>query len=224
MRSSVMTPLQNEILHFLYDNGLGERGFYFTGGTALCEFYLPYRMSDDLDFFVDNIDLIPLLEWVSQCLSDCQYKAECKKKNPTHTEIVVTGNESLVLHFSTHPQPKMAPFNTFGNVVVDSLEDIAVNKVTCLAGRDEPKDAFDLFYIISHTRFTFDYLLNRAKEKVGDFDDEENIINFAASKMLNVPVVPIPRLIEKVDPNEVKAFFKQIAIDMINRYRPKTRK
>lgn len=30
---------------------MGSRGFYLTGGTALSEFYLQHRYSDDLDFF-----------------------------------------------------------------------------------------------------------------------------------------------------------------------------
>jgi predicted nucleotidyltransferase component of viral defense system len=51
MDNKVLTPLQKEILLCLFENGLGDKGFYFTGGTALSEFYLPYRYSDDLDFF-----------------------------------------------------------------------------------------------------------------------------------------------------------------------------
>ncbi|MGE0823038.1 MAG: hypothetical protein AB7G75_30505 [Candidatus Binatia bacterium] len=40
MNSKILTPLQERVLHALFENGLGEKGYYLTGGTALAEFYL----------------------------------------------------------------------------------------------------------------------------------------------------------------------------------------
>ena len=51
MPDSLLTPLQRRVLTSFFQKGLGERGFYLTGGTALAEFYLHHRYSDDLDFF-----------------------------------------------------------------------------------------------------------------------------------------------------------------------------
>src|SRR5216684_1408125 len=51
MENNVLTPLQQRVLVTLFANGLADRGYYLTGGTALSAFYLQHRYSDDLDFF-----------------------------------------------------------------------------------------------------------------------------------------------------------------------------
>ncbi len=40
MDSKILTPLQERVLVTLFENGLGDRGYYLTGGTALAGFYL----------------------------------------------------------------------------------------------------------------------------------------------------------------------------------------
>jgi predicted nucleotidyltransferase component of viral defense system len=51
MEFRVLTDFQADILNILFEEGIGELGYYLTGGTALSEFYLQHRYSDDLDFF-----------------------------------------------------------------------------------------------------------------------------------------------------------------------------
>ena len=53
-RGSILTKGQELILgEFKKDDWLSSL-FYFTGGTALSEFYLQHRLSDDLDFFTQE--------------------------------------------------------------------------------------------------------------------------------------------------------------------------
>ncbi len=51
MGKNILTPSQ----HFVLDLAIREEDltdwFYFTGGTALSQFYLHHRYSEDLDFF-----------------------------------------------------------------------------------------------------------------------------------------------------------------------------
>lgn len=56
MPDSILTPLQRRVLMSLFQNNLGRRGYYLTGGTALAELYLHHRYSDDLDFFTRKQD------------------------------------------------------------------------------------------------------------------------------------------------------------------------
>jgi hypothetical protein len=67
------------------------------------------------------------------------------------------------------------PFRTFGKVAVDSFEDIAVNKIRAILGRDpsEPKDFVDLYFILRRSAFTLEYLLERAKKKEAALDRED---------------------------------------------------
>ena len=51
---TILTPDQQKVLDlFQADPKLPEL-FYLSGGTALAEFYLKHRRSDDLDFFIDE--------------------------------------------------------------------------------------------------------------------------------------------------------------------------
>jgi predicted nucleotidyltransferase component of viral defense system len=175
-------------------------------------------------FFIDKDDMTEEISFVHSILTQNNYDKEITKHNVSHCEVVVRSNEMLILHFSTHPQPKMAPCKIVDKIIIDSLEDIAVNKVTCLPSRDEPKDVFDLYSILNNTNFTFDYLLNRAREKEGFFDSEENILQLAATKLLDVPLEPVPRLINDIESEDVKSFFGEIAKEIINRYRPKDKR
>lgn len=46
----ILTPLQKKFLEEFFRTFLGEK-FFLSGGTALAEFYLKHRLSQDLDLF-----------------------------------------------------------------------------------------------------------------------------------------------------------------------------
>src|SRR3989338_8387077 len=51
---SILTKDQNSFLDLFSKDKSISNNFYLTGGTALAEFYIPYRYSDDLDFFSET--------------------------------------------------------------------------------------------------------------------------------------------------------------------------
>src|SRR5438309_12055909 len=48
---TILTPIQKKALEYLSKDQIFLKHFYFTGGTALSEYYLQHRLSEDLDFF-----------------------------------------------------------------------------------------------------------------------------------------------------------------------------
>ena len=50
---SILTKEQKECLDQIRKNKYICENFYFTGGTALSEYYLHHRYSDDIDLFTD---------------------------------------------------------------------------------------------------------------------------------------------------------------------------
>lgn len=48
---TILTPNQKNILFLLAKEPVIADNFYLTGGTALAEFYLGHRLSEDLVFF-----------------------------------------------------------------------------------------------------------------------------------------------------------------------------
>src|SRR3989344_703783 len=59
MAKKILNPIQKQILSILSRDYVFVKNFYLTGGTALSEFYLHHRLSEDLDFFsMTEIDKI----------------------------------------------------------------------------------------------------------------------------------------------------------------------
>ena len=67
----ILTPFQHKLLKTIGTTGIADN-FYLTGGTALAEFFLQHRLSEDLDFFTADPNAVglvrPLLETVAEQL------------------------------------------------------------------------------------------------------------------------------------------------------------
>ena len=54
MGKTILTPKQSYLVEQAAKNAEITQWYYLTGGTALAEFYLHHRYSEDLDFFSEN--------------------------------------------------------------------------------------------------------------------------------------------------------------------------
>ncbi|MDI6883230.1 MAG: nucleotidyl transferase AbiEii/AbiGii toxin family protein [Patescibacteria group bacterium] len=57
---SILTLHQREILELISKEEYFIQRFYLAGGTALAEFYLKHRISEDLDFFTEEKEVNPI--------------------------------------------------------------------------------------------------------------------------------------------------------------------
>src|SRR3990167_62450 len=63
----ILTQNQKDILDEVVKQDYFKRNFYFTGGTALSEFYLQHRYSDDIDLFSEEkLDTEFISNWLSE--------------------------------------------------------------------------------------------------------------------------------------------------------------
>ncbi|OGS05794.1 MAG: hypothetical protein A3G41_06845 [Elusimicrobia bacterium RIFCSPLOWO2_12_FULL_59_9] len=226
MADSILTLLQHDVLEGLFAAGLGDRGYYLTGGTALAEFYFKHRYSDDLDLFTRKGELhsedISLAEKVFDALG-LQIFRETKGGNFARYFMSRSGqSEKLKVEFCLDVGAMMAPPLRQERVVVDSLEDISVNKVCAILGRlpSEPKDFSDLYFILKDTSFTLDYLLTRAREKESAFDDEEGQLRFAVMLRGAGKLERMPKMIRPLTRDEMGAFLIPLADTIIMRFKP----
>ncbi|MBI5413126.1 nucleotidyl transferase AbiEii/AbiGii toxin family protein [Candidatus Peregrinibacteria bacterium] len=51
---TILTPNQRTLLDAIGKNKAIAGAFYLGGGTALAEFYLKHRLSEDMDFFTET--------------------------------------------------------------------------------------------------------------------------------------------------------------------------
>lgn len=231
MLDNILTPLQRQVLTSLFQNDLGQRGYYLTGGTALAEFYLHHRYSDDLDFFTRRqdrldqnfryvLDLIPSLGLTisSSTMSGDYLKIFVRSEGSTH--------EELKIEFARDVPAQMAPHTVLEGIVIDSFEDIATNKICAILSRQpsEPKDFYDLYFILKESHFTLEYLISRAREKEALLDTEDGTMLFAAN-LLTVQNLGLmrelePRIIKTVSAEKLQDFFLPLVTELSQRFRP----
>ena len=227
MTFRVLTDLQADVLKILFAEGIGELGYYLTGGTALSEFYLQHRYSDDLDLFTrekrslkrDYEDLFKLLinhnlQIISAEIADGFIRFFVSPSDNTM--------EQLKIEFARDVPVMISPAKIYEKVIVDSFEDIAVNKIGCILNREppEPKDFVDLFFVLEESNYSVDYLLNRAKEKEGTLDNEYGILLFATNLLRVEDFQFLPRMIKPLSIEVLKSRLTPIAHDILNRLRP----
>ena len=152
----------------------------FKGGTALKKIYEPdYRFSEDLDFTllseISNQDLVGEIESLFPWLRrEVNITLEVRR-----VEIHQTGNPALYLNyigplrgdlasrflktdftrdelllFPLTEAPLQVPYSDCQGRVetlqVYSLEEILAEKLCALLGRSEPRDLYDIHYILAH--------------------------------------------------------------------------
>ena len=225
MEHSVLTPLQQQVLVALFDSGLADRGYYLTGGTALSAFYLQHRYSDDLDFFTRKRGLLEEdFQHCSAMLTSIDIVVESQDITEDYARLFVylEGQEdtTLKIEFARDVPAIMAPPEIQGRIVVDSFEDIAINKVCTILSRTESKDFCDLFFILNGSNYGLDYLLSRAREKEAALDEEYGVLDFATNLLTVKELQFLPRLIKPLTLEELRAYFVPIAEDFIRRLRP----
>jgi len=217
------------VLEILFATGLGQRSYCFTGGTALAEFYLQHRHSDDLDVFARARRIIrsDYLE-ARRNLEREGFEVRAESEQEEFVRFFVREPEQsakeLRVEFARYAGAQLSATNSFGAIVVDSFEDIAVNKVCAIYGRSEVKDFVDLFFILRESKFTLDYLVGRAKEKEGDFDREDTVLEFA-TKLRGVKDLHLHeiRMIKPLVLEDLQSYLIPKAEAIIRRLRPARR-
>lgn len=159
---------QTVILDILKNSDLSTK-FYWTGETLLSHFYLQHRKSLDLDFFTDlqfsYEELIPFLNEVKKRIQLSKIE---ENKIYDRWEFIVKNHEILRFEFVYYngEKKRLKPLRKYLGINIDSPEDIAANKVMAYFDRNEPKDLFDLYFILNKM-FSLNQLINLVKKKFG---------------------------------------------------------
>ncbi len=143
--ASQLSSLQRELLEAFFARE--QDGFFLTGGGALGGFHLSHRPSEDLDLFaVPPANLDAGERALHDAASACGAALRSVERFPDFRRFVAErGEERTVVDLVLDRAPQLSPEKPrFGQVRVDSLEEIAANKVCALLSRNEPKDLVDL--------------------------------------------------------------------------------
>lgn len=211
-KEGILTPHQSKLLDLISREKYFAERFYFTGGTALAEFYLKHRFSEDLDFFCEKQEVNPI--YISRFLG---IHAKLVKLKKLETKRVL-GLHSYFLHFidgmvlkidfSYYPYPRIERGIKFNNLEVNSIYDIAVDKVHTVVLKPRARDYIDLFFILREKDFQFHKLLLDAKAK---FDWDITVLELGARLLEAAEQSDYPRMVKKINHQEWKDFFVEEA-------------
>lgn len=193
----ILTDSQKKVLDLFRKSDLVDK-FYWTGGTLLAYYYLQHRLSLDLDLFSE----IPFsFEELAPFLT--VLKKELKTPINEHKiydrwEFVIEKPEITRVEFVhyNHQKKRLKPLKRFQGLLVDTLPDIAANKVMAYFDRNEPKDLFDLYFLLTRKKYSVQLLLKLVEKKFGATFSEFMFWSEAA-KSLKILRTLQPLMVEK---------------------------
>lgn len=142
--TSRLTPLQRDLLEGFFAR---EQRFFLTGGGALTGFYFGHRDTEDLDLFSPpGPDLAEGARAIEATAAALSATIEALQTYPDFRRFLVRrGQESCLVDLVIDRAPAIdAAKPTRGVVRVDTLREIAANKICTILGRSQIKDLVDL--------------------------------------------------------------------------------
>lgn len=182
------------------------RHFYLTGGTALAEFYIHHRYSEDLDFFSEGefepTAVLTVLKKIQRAAGIKKFVFE-QSFNRNLFFLHLPG-EVIKTEFTYFPFPRIENKKRLGALAIDSLLDIAVNKVFTIYQNPRARDFIDLYCILEQQPWTMPELIKKTRIK---FDWQVDPLQLGSQLLKATVVKDYPRMIKKIKPEQWQKFF-----------------
>lgn len=208
---TIITPEQELLLKAFQNNAYTTSHFYFTGGTALSLYYLQHRESIDLDFFSENIfnpdDVIAQVNLLAKTIN---FSVEYSPIDNNHIFNLTFTNKAVVkVDFVYHNFKRVEKSEIKNNLEIDSMLDIAINKLLTIMQRSEVKDFVDLYFLLQS--FSLWDLIEgvRIKYKI---KIEPYILGSDFSKVENFDF--LPKMIKPLNLEDLQLFFIEKAKEL----------
>ena len=160
-----LLPIQKQTLEFFSKSLLKDK-FYWTGGTLLSFLHLHHRQSTDIDFFSGHAfsyeQIIPFIQELKKELKLSKIE---EKRIFDRYEFFLHNKDKLRIEFVLYEYPKLSPRKKWKGIYVDSLDDMVANKTMALFDRSDPKDLYDLYFIITKKKYSVQKLLAMVEKK-----------------------------------------------------------
>ena len=203
----ILTKEQRSVLELVAAEEYLARRFYLTGGTALAEFYLHHRYSEDLDFFSEQeVHLPSIRRFVGTLQKKLKIQIVDVQKFLGLYSFFLTFPHRRVLKidFSYYPYPCIERGLSFGKLRIDSVYDIAVNKIHTIVMKPRARDYIDIYFIVKEYHYPLHDLLMKAKAK---FDWHIDPLQLATQLLKATEVSDFPRMLKKIDHRKWQQFF-----------------
>lgn len=211
MGKSLFTTEQQYIFDKVAQNPFLKQNFYFTGGTALSYFYLQHRYSEDLDFFSEKKFAFNEIEdIVKGWLIGSKLTYSAQEHNVVSIFVFNFPNSvKLKVDFGYYPYKRVETERTHQGFAIDSLLDIAINKLSTINQRTKIKDFVDLYYLLD--KFTIWDLIEGVRVK---FKKEIDYWLLSSDLSIVEDFTALPRMIKPLTLEQLKKYFHDISLKL----------
>lgn len=183
--------------------------YYLTGGTALSEFYLQHRLSEDIDLFTtSDVNDQEIDKIMSQAVKKLDAMSFNKRRiSGLFLYQLQFKDSSLKIDFNSFPYEPVERGILYNRLRIDSFYDIAINKLYTILGRFQTRDFIDLYFILRKNEFTLQQLIDRVEDKYSTQVDQFYLAN-QFLKAVDLPKA-YPKMLKPFDFVEMVEYFKK---------------
>ena len=192
-----------------------------TGGTALAQYYLKHRKSEDLDLF--TLDQKLQFDFVNaevlKIAKSLNFKIINQVSTGTYIQFIFESNKEILKIDLVKDVPvQFGKIKKVRGVFVDSIENIAVNRLLAIFGRTDAKDFVDLYFILhSYKQLKFEDLFDKAKRKDTGLNEF-----YLASMLAEVEsLTSFPKVLKEFNKQQMKDFFLELSQNLFKKIKPR---
>jgi len=187
------------------------KNFYLSGGTALSSWYLHHRESHDLDFFSDRpFDGEKITQWIKQNEKKLEYQSLVVNDDFGFYTFFFRypDNNRLKVDFAHYVSQRLTKGIYWNGLEIDSMYEIAVNKIHTIRTHPRERDYIDLYCILKETNWTIDKLLIDADRK---FDITTDILQVVKNFLKAAEITDFPKMLIPFDETDMQGFYERSA-------------
>ncbi|KKR33372.1 MAG: hypothetical protein UT63_C0018G0012 [Candidatus Gottesmanbacteria bacterium GW2011_GWC2_39_8] len=212
MAVTILTPIQKHILNILSKDKAFIHNFYLTGGTALSEFYLHHRLSEDLDFFSETeIDKIWLNTISAKIAGEIKATKDIQESFNRNLVFYNIKDQIIKTEFTYFPMSQISKPTVINKLPIDSEIDIAVNKFFTIYQKPSTRHFIDLYLLLTTKGYNWEELKKLARIK---FDTNIDPIQFGSQLIKAEDISDLPKMLIKLPEEKWRKYFIQKAKDL----------
>lgn len=206
-----LTAKQKQLLDLAIKEPYILKTFYLSGGTALNSWYFHHRESYDLDFFsLTPFDYERIARWIRYHKNHIGYtNIQLDEDYGFLTMYLSYANDKMLrIDFHHYTKTKLAFGLNWRGLEIDSLRDIAVNKLRTIATLPRTRDYVDLYIIMTNKPFELDRLVADCKNKFGE---EIDYLQLAKNFLKVTEYTDFPKMLIPFKEKDMYVFYKNLA-------------
>lgn len=205
MEKTILTPSQSDFLRaFAKEKELSEF-FFLTGGTALSEFYLKHRLSEDLDFFSESeLNFYSIDRFMRQVAKNLKAKFTERRRTGIVRYQLKGDFGQLKIDFVHQVFSQLNPNKKINGIYVADLEDIIVDKLYTIFGRATARDFVDLYFGMNELGIDLKELIDLVEKK---YEPVFDYISYISRILRFKDLKDYPKMLVPFDEKEMEKFF-----------------